>query len=56
MKQAFLAVLVFALLLLTITSPFAGLAALMLILISIAFLRTLWTIIDAGIKTPSKKS
>lgn len=56
MNQAVLSLLLFALLLLAITSPFAGLAGLMFILISLAFMRTIWTIINTGIKAPPKKS
>lgn len=47
MNKALIAILLFAGLLLFITSPFAGLASLMLVLLVAGFFWTLWTVVRA---------
>lgn len=56
MNRIIRSILLFGLLLLTIVSPFAALASLMLILVAYAFIWTVWNIIAASIETPGQSS
>lgn len=56
MKRAIWTLVIFALILLAVTSPMAGLAGMMLFLLGAALLWTVWTLIEVLVTGKSKES
>lgn len=56
MNRAVVSIIIFALLILTIFSPFAALGALMLVLLASAFVSAFWNVVQAVAGNPKQPS